>query len=578
MNNAKNLLRNPRIIIFILAVLGAIFAIHPGYTSEGATSHLHYGLDLEGGSWLQLKLEGTLAQIDADPGKIVIALVEPAIGSPINITNNNLLGGGSDNKYITFTTSVPINVSQIEKLGLGGSVSVAKPSRDSTQVTINSTSKEFLIRTYLAKSLDTEVIQTSNKNVLGYEIKKSISEKDLEALMEKVGGFIVKNQDGASTYKEGVSTQTRDLTRDILDDKLNAFGLKDIPVRTVGEDYIQIDFAGIDLATAKEIVDKQGKFEISIQTTGKETQHVVNGDSIEDVRPIGYHDNQWHVPFTLSEAGARALQKAALETGAVDHPEGHHLNMYLDQVKVYGAPLNPDAASRLRETPIYSWEASTGTGDNSKKDAKALEVHLRAGALPVNVKLESSGHVDAGLGAQFKTEAVIAGLISLIAVALVVYFRYKRPEILIPMIGTSISEIIMILGVAALIKWQLDLSSIAGIIASIGTGIDHLIIITDEGLYEGTIPSTKNAFSSRIGKAFVIIIGAASTNIIAMAPLVVMGFGTLKGFAITTIIGVFIGVIVARPVYGVIIKELLEAKGEIEKRVEVARGNEGLAD
>jgi hypothetical protein len=35
MNNAKNLLRNPRIIIFILAILGAIFAIHPGYTSEG---------------------------------------------------------------------------------------------------------------------------------------------------------------------------------------------------------------------------------------------------------------------------------------------------------------------------------------------------------------------------------------------------------------------------------------------------------------------------------------------------------------------------------------------------------------
>ncbi len=55
-----------------------------------------------------------------------------------------------------------------------------------------------------------------------------------------------------------------------------------------------------------------------------------------------------------------------------------------------------------------------------------------------------------------------------------------------------------------------------------------------------------------------------------MAPLVVMGFGTLKGFAITTIIGVFIGVIVARPVYGVVIKELLEEKGEIEKRVEVA--------
>jgi preprotein translocase subunit SecD len=40
-----------------------------------------------------------------------------------------------------------------------------------------------------------------------------------------------------------------------------------------------------------------------------------------------------------------------------------------------------------------------------------------------------------------------------------------------------------------------------------------------------------------------------------------MGFGTLKGFAITTIIGVFIGVVIARPVYGIVIKEFLEEDG-----------------
>ena len=74
----------------------------------------------------------------------------------------------------------------------------------------------------------------------------------------------------------------------------------------------------------------------------------------------------------------------------------------------------------------------------------------------------------------------------------------------------------------------------------------------------------QKVFYSRIGKAFVIILGAASTNIIAMSPLVVMGFGSLKGFAITTIIGVFIGVIVARPVYGVVIKELLDNADESE--------------
>ena len=565
MSDKKSLLNNPRIIIFILAVLGALIAIHPGYTpGEGITSHLNFGLDLEGGSWLQIKLEGALAQVDADPGKIVSALVQPAIGAPINITNSNLGVGGSADKSITFTTSAPINASQIEILGLG-TVKVDKLNGGTTQVTISSTSEEALIQTYLSKSLDAEVVPMSTQNGVVYEIRTAVSEAELEALMGKVGGSIHKNEDGSSTYKEGVSTETRDLTKSILSDKLNSFGLKDIPVRTVGEDYILIDFAGIDLATAKEIAEKPGKFEIRIQTTGNETQHVLYGDSIVSVGIPGFVDNQWHTPFTLNEEGARALQKVALETGAVDDPESHYLNMYLDEVKIYGAPLSYDAAAKLRDAPIYSWEASTGTDEAAKTEAKALQVHLRSGALPVNVVLVGSGHVDAGLGAQFKTASVIAGLISLVAVAAVVYFRYRRPEILVPMIGTSISEVIMILGFAALIKWQLDLAAIAGIIASIGTGIDHLIIITDEVLQEGKLPSTKKVFSSRISKAFVIILGAASTVIIAMSPLVVMGFGTLKGFAIVTIIGVFIGVIVARPVYGVVIQELLEAKGEVAK-------------
>lgn len=565
MSDKKSLLNNPRIIIFILAVLGALIAIHPGYTpGEGVTSHLNFGLDLEGGSWLQIKLEGALAQVDADPGKIVSALVQHAIGAPINIINSNLGVGGSADKSITFTTSAPINASQIEILGLG-TVKVDKLNGGTTQVTISSTSEEALIQTYLSKSLDAEVVPMSTQNGVVYEIRTAVSEAELEALMGKVGGSIHKNEDGSSTYKEGVSTETRDLTKSILSDKLNSFGLKDIPVRTVGEDYILIDFAGIDLATAKEIAEKPGKFEIRIQTTGNETQHVLYGDSIVSVGIPGFVDNQWHTLFTLNEEGARALQKVALETGAVDDPESHYLNMYLDDVKIYGAPLSYDAAAKLRDAPIYSWEASTGTDEAAKTEAKTLQVHLRSGALPVNVVLVGSGHVDAGLGAQFKTASVIAGLISLVAVAAVVYFRYRRPEILVPMIGTSISEVIMILGFAALIKWQLDLAAIAGIIASIGTGIDHLIIITDEVLQEGKLPSTKKVFSSRISKAFVIILGAASTVIIAMSPLVVMGFGTLKGFAIVTIIGVFIGVIVARPVYGVVIQELLEAKGEVAK-------------
>lgn len=572
MSDKKSLFKNVRVIIFILALLASIVVIHPGYNSaEGATTNLNYGLDLEGGSWLQIKLQGALAQLDADPGMIVSQMVEPVIGAPIQITNSNLdvSGVSSSDRSITFTTTVPVSTSQLELLNLG-SVSVDRLNQDTTQVTLT-TSKEALIQAYLSQAFDAEVLPISTDGSIVYEIRTEASEEELSALMAKVGGTILKNEDGTSTYKEGVSTDTRDLTRDILNDKLNSLGLKDIPVRTVGEDYILIDFAGIDLSTAKDIAEKPGKFEIRIQTTGNETQHVLYGDSIVNVGIPTFHDNQWHTPFTLNEEGARVLQKVAIETGATESPENHYLNMYLDENKIYGAPLSYSAASRLKETPIYSWEASTGTDEVARTEAATLQIHLRAGALPVNVVLVGSGHVDATLGKQFKTEAIIAGLISLIAVAAVVFRRYRRPEILVPMVGTSISEVIMILGVAAAIGWQLDLAAIAGIIAAIGTGIDHLVIITDEVLYEGKLPPTK-VFISRIGKAFAIIFGAAATTIVAMSPLVVMGFGALKGFAITTIIGVFIGVVIARPVYGVIIKELLEAD------VNGTSEGEGLAD
>lgn len=561
MRDKKSLFKNLRVIIFILTLLASVVLIHPGYNSEeGLNTNLNYGLDLEGGSWLQIKLQGALVQVDADPEMIVSQLIEPVIGAPIQVTDSNLevSGVSSSDSYITFTTSATVSASQLELLDLG-SVSVDKLSQGTTQVTLT-TSKETLIQAYLAQAFDAEVLPISTEDGTVYEIRAEASEEEIEALMEKVGGTILKNEDGTSTYKEGVSTDTRDLTRDILNDKLNSLGLKDIPVRTVGDDYILIDFAGIDLATAKDIAEKPGKFEIRIQTTGNETQHVLYGDSIVSVGIPSYHDNQWHTPFTLNEEGARALQKVAIDTGATDYPESHYLNMYLDEEKIYGAPLSYSAASKLKENPIYSWEASTGTDEAAKTEAETLQIHLRAGALPVNVVLVGSGHVDATLGDQFKTEAVIAGLLSLIAVAAVVFRRYRRPEILVPMVGTSVSEVIMILGVAAAIGWQLDLAAIAGIIAAIGTGIDHLVIITDEVLYEGKLPPTK-VFVSRIGKAFAIIFGAAATTIIAMSPLVVMGFGALKGFAITTIIGVFIGVVIARPVYGVVIKELLEVDG-----------------
>jgi preprotein translocase subunit SecD len=64
-------------------------------------------------------------------------------------------------------------------------------------------------------------------------------------------------------------------------------------------------------------------------------------------------------------------------------------------------------------------------------------------------------------------------------------------------------------------------------------------------------------FQSRFRKALWVIGAAAATTIIAMSPLAVLSLGDLRGFALVTILGVLVGVIVTRPAYGDVLRRLL---------------------
>ncbi|MDG6256444.1 MAG: preprotein translocase subunit SecD [Methanomicrobiaceae archaeon] len=400
--------------------------------------------------------------------------------------------------------------------------------------------------------LDGEVLLIDDDRL---EIRKSYTREELEAAFEAAGGTVV-------AYEQGVSESTASDIKRILEDKINSLGTRDARVNTISgmsgvTRYIRIEIAGADIATAQDVVGQQGKFEIRIQTVGNATEHVLFGDAITSVSTPSREPGTtlWGVGFTLNEEGAQAFRQAALTYGAVDNPEAHDLIMLLDDEVVYSAPLSPELAGDLRTSTVRSLSASTGAGDAGLEEAKNLEIHLRAGALPVDVSIAGSGSVSAALGEHFKTMSILAGLFALLAVAVVVYYRYREPLIVLPMIGTNIAEIIILLGIARYIQ-QLDLAAIAGIIAVLGTGIDQLVVITDEVLHEGGIPSP-NLYQKRLGRALGIIVVAASTTIIAMLPLALMDLSSLRGFAIVTILGVLIGVVITRPAYGKIIMALL---------------------
>jgi preprotein translocase subunit SecD len=534
--------KDPRVVIFFVAVAAALIILAPIPGDGGLHSRLKYGLDLEGGSWLQLKLQGAIVQPQVDPINILDKQFGDALDRPVEVEWRP----GSTDYQIT----VDGRASKALVEDLGYPQATVTPRGNATKIAITA-SPVGVIMNYLETSLDSDV-KYLGSDPLSFEVRSNVTRESLEAILAPVGGTLAPGDAG---FSEGVTEETVDETKQVLDRKLNRLGLQDIKVRIVDNKFILIDLAGVSVADAQEIVGKPGVFEIRIQTTGNDSMHVLYGDEIVDVSlPSGDQGGNWGVPFTLSEEGALAFQKAAVDTGATRNRIDHEVSMHLDDDLIFSAPLAQDLAASLEVAPMRSMVAQIG-GDSQR--AHELYIHLREGALPVNVEIIGSGQVTAALGDQFKKQVLIAGIMAILAVGLVIYFRYREPKIVIPMVATSFSEVLMMLALAALLKWQLDLPSIAGIIAVIGTGVDHLVIITDELLYEGKMPSGK-IYLARLSSAFGIIMAAAATTIVAMLPLFGMGFGAFKSFALITIAGVLIGVFIARPAYGRIIGRIMQ--------------------
>ena len=534
--------RDPRVILFFAAVVASLLILAPMPSEDGLKTRLKYGLDLEGGSWLQLKLQGSMIQPQIDPIKILEKQFGEAFGAPVQVewrqatTEYEIIAEGRVTK------------TQVEDLGYPQAT--VTPRGEATRIAIT-TSPIGVMMNYLQTSLDSDV-RYLGPDPITFEVRSNASRESIEALLAEVGGTLAPGEAG---FSEGVSEETVDETKQILDRKLNRLGLADIKVRVVDNKFILIDLAGVTVTDAQDIVGKPGLFEIRIQTTANESMHVLYGSEIVDVSlPTGDRAGNWGVPFTLSEEGALAFQKAAIDTGATKNRMDHEISMHLDNDLIFSAPLAQDLAASLEVAPMRSMVAQVG-GDSQR--AHDLYIHLREGALPVNVEIIGSGQVTAALGEQFKKQVLIAGILAMLSAGFMIFLRYRRPKIVAPMVATSFSEVLMMLAIAALLNWQLDLAALAGLIVVIGTGIDHLVIITDELLYEGKMPSGK-VYLARLSSAFGIIMAAAATMIVAMLPLFGMGFGAFKSFALITIAGVLIGVLIARPAYGRIIGWIMQ--------------------
>ncbi len=241
--------------------------------------------------------------------------------------------------------------------------------------------------------------------------------------------------------------------------------------------------------------------------------------------------------------------------GVSDRRLEDDIMFFLDENLTTQLSISAELKGVALTTPAIT--GSRATRDEALREKLTLQSILQSGSLPVPVEIIKVDQISPTLGAEFFRAAILAAITASIVVSGVIFVRYKKIKILIPMVLFSVTELVLTLGVSALIKWTIDLSSIAGLIAAIGTGTNDQIIIVDE-ILEGGTEKKIYTVKQRVKRAFFIVFGAASTIIAAMLPLMFIGVGVMRGFAIVTTIGVLIGVFITRPAFAKIAEVVLE--------------------
>jgi preprotein translocase subunit SecD len=200
--------------------------------------------------------------------------------------------------------------------------------------------------------------------------------------------------------------------------------------------------------------------------------------------------------------------------------------------------------------PAQGASATEKARDAQRKE-REVESILKGGALPVQITIGSKTVVPAPLGEEFLRLSLIGVAFALVAISLMVGLRYMQPKIVIPMIFISLAEIVILMAILG--SFTIDLSAMAGILAAIGVSVDAQIVVTDELLHK------EEEARKRMEKAFSIITTSVMVAVVAMLPLLLLsGLVEIIGFATSTVLGALLGLFISRPAYGAIVEHLFE--------------------
>lgn len=199
----------------------------------------------------------------------------------------------------------------------------------------------------------------------------------------------------------------------------------------------------------------------------------------------------------------------------------------------------------------YSITGSIQAGESAQQETKKIISILKGGSLPVQISLGGRTSIPAPLGNEFLQLSMLGVILAIITISIFVSLRYRQIKIIFPILGICIAELIIL--VSLLGSFTIDLAAMAGILAAIGVGVDAQIVITDELKKE-----IRKNVAEKLHHAFSIITTNVIVAVVTMLPILFSGMVEIIGFALSSIIGSLLGLMLSRPVYAILVEKIIE--------------------
>lgn len=338
---------------------------------------------------------------------------------------------------------------------------------------------------------------------------------------------------GVHVVLEAVDTPETKVTQDavkrakaILENRINQFGVTEPVIQQQGERRIVVEVAGVK--DPDEVVRTLIK-PAFLEFKAEDGRTVVTGKDLKDAQEaMDPTTGEAEVNLTFNPEGAK---KFADFTSA---NIGRRLGIYLD--------------GRLLQNPVIRDAITNGkgriTGYATLEEAHNIAVLLRSGALPVKLEIMEKRTVGPTLGADSLARSVRAGLVGFVAILVFMIGYYRLPGLVANF--ALVVYALLVLMIFAALKVTMTLPGIFGFLLSLGMAIDANIIIFErlkEELRAGR--TLRSAIDVGFKRAFVTILDANVTTLIAAAVLYFLGTGMIRGFAVTLSIGIIVSMFTA---------------------------------